>query len=163
MGNFYHTCRFSALTIKFSEVWPRQIIYLGKQFYLMKRYENILKTSLQNVLKTSWRCLEDVLKTSWRSLAKTSWRLLQNVLKTSSKRLQGVLKTSLIRLQNVLKTSSKRLEDVFARRLEDGIKSRYFMALKIWVWESDGKERKIENASYRNRISNAEFLWKFGT
>ena len=130
MGNFYHTCRYSTLTIKFSEVWPRQIIYLGKQFYLMKRLENILKTSLQNVLKKS---CQDVLKMSWRLL------------------------------QNVLKTSSKRLEDVFARRLEDGIKSRYFMALKIWVWESDGKERKIENASYRNRISNAEFLWKFGT
>ena len=79
------------------------------------------------------------------------------------RRLEDVLKTSSRRLQNVLKTSSKRLEDVFARRLEDAIKSRYFMALKIWVWESDGKERKIENASYRNRISNAEFLWKFGT
>ena len=50
---------------------------------------------LEDVLKTSWRCLEDVLKTSWRRLGKTSWRRHQDVFwrrrrKTSSRRLQYV-------------------------------------------------------------------------
>ena len=34
----------------------------------MVRLENVLKISLQDVLKTLWRRLEDVLKTSWRRL-----------------------------------------------------------------------------------------------
>ena len=59
---------FSTLTINFSEVWPRQILDLGKQFNLMIRLENVLKISLQDVLKMSWRRLEDVFKTSWRRL-----------------------------------------------------------------------------------------------
>ena len=71
----------------------------------MIRLENVLKISLQDVLKTSWRCLEDVLKMSWRRLEdvlKTSWRCLEDVLKTF---LEEVLKTSWRRLENVLKTS----------------------------------------------------------
>ena len=52
------------MTINFSEVWPRQILDLGKQFNLM-----------------------DVLKTPWRYLCKTSCRRLQNVLKTSARQL----------------------------------------------------------------------------
>ena len=75
----------------------------------MIRLENVLKITLQDVLKMSRRCLEDLLKTSWRRFCKTSWRLLQNVLKTS--------------WQDVLKTSWKRLEDVLTRRLEDVLKT----------------------------------------
>ena len=56
------------------------------------RLENVFKRSLQNVLKTSWRCLEEVFP-----------RRLENVLAR--------------RLENVLKTSSRSLEDVWARRL----------------------------------------------
>ena len=89
----------------------------------MIRPESVLKTSLRDVLKMSWRRLEDVLKTFWRPmtkanilvLIKTSWRRLlttyeyseyvcldQDVLMTSSededeRRLQDVFKTSLSR------------------------------------------------------------------
>ena len=60
---------------------------------------------LENVLKT---CLEDVFKTSWRHALKTSSKRLQrnnfSLSKTSWKRLKDVLKTS---CKNVLKTSWK--------------------------------------------------------
>ena len=84
----------------------------------MIRLENVLKISLQDVLKTSWRCLEDVfqdvLKTFWRRLEDVLKTFLQDVLKTSWKRLEDVLKTysqdEYIGLdQDVLKTSWRRL------------------------------------------------------
>ena len=68
----------------------------------MIRPEQVLKTYLKDVLKTSSKHLEHVLKMSWRWFCKTSWRRLENVLKTS--------------WQDVLKTSWRRLEDVFWRR-----------------------------------------------
>ena len=71
MRNFYHTSKFSTLTINFSEVWPKQIFDLGKLFNLMIRLENVLKTSLPDVLKTSSKRLEDALKISWRRFCKT--------------------------------------------------------------------------------------------
>ena len=38
----------------------------------------VLKTSLQDILKMSWRRLKDVFaKRSWRRLGKTSWRCLE--------------------------------------------------------------------------------------
>ena len=81
----------------------------------MIRLENVLKTSLQDVLKMSWRrledvlkmswgCFEDVLNMSWRCLSKMSWRCLEDVWKC----LEGVL--------------ARRFEDVFARRIEDVLK-----------------------------------------
>ena len=101
MRNFDHACKFSTLTINFSEVWPRQIL-----FNLMIRLENVLIS--RYLCKTSWRCLEnvfakrleDVLKmygqdeyigldqdVFWRRkakanifvLIKTSWRRLQDI------------------------------------------------------------------------------------
>ena len=72
----------------------------------MVHLENILKISLQDVLKLSWRRLEDVLKTPWRRLEdvlKTSWRHLEDVLKTYSQ-------DEYIGLdQDVFKTSWRRL------------------------------------------------------
>ena len=79
MINFCHTCKFSTLTINFSEVWPRQILDLEKQLNQMIRLENVLKTSLQDVLKMSSKSLEDVLKISWRRFCKTSWRRFEDV------------------------------------------------------------------------------------
>ena len=73
----------------------------------MIRLENVLKISLQDVLKTSSKRLEDGLKMSWRR---------------SSRRLEDVLKSF---LQDVLKTSWKRFEDVLARRLEDVLKTTW--------------------------------------
>ena len=70
--------------------------------------QNVLKRSLQDVLKTSWRRLQNVLNKSWRCLEdvlKTSWRRLGDVLKTFLKRcLEDVLRTSWKRLKDVLKT-----------------------------------------------------------
>ena len=115
-----HTCRFSTLTINFSQEFPRQILELGKQFNLMIRLQNILKASLQDVLKMSWRCLEGVLKTFWRHL--------EDVLKTSSKRFEDVFKTYWRRLG---KTSWRRLEDAWPRRI-------------YWSWS-----RRLEDAFWR--------------
>ena len=84
----------------------------------MIRLENVLKISLQDVLKTSWRCLEDV----FQDVLKTFWRRLEDVLKTSWKRLEDVLKMSWRRF---CKTSWRCLEDVFARRLEDVLKTSW--------------------------------------
>ena len=95
----------------------------------MIRFENVLKRSLQDVLKTSWRRVEDTLKTSWRHmtktiilvLIKTSWSWSRHLLKRYelgeyiclwSRLLQDVLKAydqdDYIGLdQDVLKTSSE--------------------------------------------------------
>ena len=88
--------------------------------------ENVLKISLQDVLKMSWRHLEDVFKTSW-------WRL-EDVLKTSWKRLEDALKIygqekyiglhqdvfwrrkAKVNIFFLIKTSWRLLEDVFWRR-----------------------------------------------
>ena len=112
----------------------------------MIRLENILKISLQEVLKTSWRCLEDafarrledVLKMSWRRLGKTSWRCLEDVFKTSWRRIAEtnilvLTKTSSedVRLRRIYSSWSKRLEDVLKtfseyedeRRLQDVLRT----------------------------------------
>ena len=119
-------------------MWPRQILELGKQFNLMIRLQNILKASLQDVLKMSWRrfCrrLEVVLTMSWRRFCKTSWRRLsktswQDVLKTSWRHLEDVWPKWIYwswsrHLEDVLKTSSegewlRRIYSSWSRRLQD--------------------------------------------
>ena len=87
MIKFCHTCRFSTLTINFSEVWPRQILDLEKQLNRMIRLENVLKTSLQDILKMPSKSLEDVFKTSWRCLEDFLKTFLQDVLKMFWRRL----------------------------------------------------------------------------
>ena len=79
-------------------MWSKQILHLGKQFNLMICLQNVLKTSLQDVLKTPWRCLEDVFARRLRDVLKrnlkTSWRCLEDALKTSLKHLENVSKVS---------------------------------------------------------------------
>ena len=126
MRNLYHTCKFSTLTINFPDVWPRQILDLGKQFKLMIRLENMLKTSLQDVLKMYWRRLEHVLKKILQGILKTFWWRLEDVLKTSWRCLEDVLKTygqdehigldQDVWLVRIYSSWSKCLEDVFWRR-----------------------------------------------
>ena len=48
----------------------------------MIRLENILKISLQDVLKMFWRDLEDVLKVFLQDFLNTCWKRLEDVLKT---------------------------------------------------------------------------------
>ena len=110
----------------------------------MIRLENILKVSLQDVLKMSWRRLEDVLKTFLQDVLKTSW--------------QDVLKMSWRRLENVLKTSWRCLEDVFARRLENVLKTSWRRLGKT-SWRRIAKtnilvltktsSRRLEDVSWR--------------
>ena len=120
-------------------MWPRQILELGKQFNRIIRLQSILKASLEDVLKMSWRrfCgrLEDVLKASWRRLGKTSWRRLENVLKTSWKRMAKTIIVVLI------KTTWRRLEDVFWRRMT---KSNIFVLINT-SW------RRLEDVFWRRR------------
>ena len=89
--------------------------------------EKVLKTSLQDVLRMSWRCfcktssrrLENVLKTSWRRMAKTnmlvfiktSWRLLEDLFwrRMSKANILAVIKTSWRRLLNA------KTKDVFIK------------------------------------------------
>ena len=103
----------------------------------------------EDILKTSWRCLEDVFRLRFQ---KTSSRRLQDVLikknmfalafrlqKTSSRRLQDVLvKTNVfvlaICLQDVFKTSLRHLQDIFKtfwRRLQDAFKTFSRLLAKI--------------------------------
>ena len=121
----YHTFRFSTLTINFSEVWPRQILELGKQFNLMIRLRNILKASLQDVL-------QGYFKMFWRRIIRLNrltssriWRCLEDVF-------ADVLKMSWRRLHNILKTSWRCLEDVFARRLDEVFKMFWRRLGDIW-------------------------------
>ena len=159
MRNFYHTCKISTLTINFSEVWPRQIVDLGKQFNLMKRLEKVWR----HIWKTSSKRLGDVLKTSWKRLEDVMARRLGDVLKTSWKRLEAVLKTygqdQYISLdQDVLKTSSeylwvRRTYSSWSRRLQDAFKTsssrRMFVGMtccfkehkKVKIWHSSTKIR----------------------
>ena len=152
MRNLYHTCKFSTLTINFPEVWPRQILDLGKQFKLMIRLENMLKTSLQDVLKMYWRRLEHVLKKILQGILKTFWWRLEDVLKTSWRCLEDVLKTygqdEYIGLdQDVLKTSSedvrlRRTYSSWSRRLEDVLKTS----------SEDENERRLQDVFIKANV-----------
>ena len=108
---------------------------------LARCLEDILKTILQGVLKTSWRRLEDVLKTFWRRMTKTNILVL---IKTSWRRL---LKTydygEYIHLdQDVLKTSSedeekRRLQDVFIKtNVCWGLTQQILVGLQNMSWRS---------------------------
>ena len=74
---------------------------------------------VEDVFKTSSRCLQDIFKTSSRLLAKTSSKHLQDALQ---KRLQDIFKTSSRRFQDVFKTSSRHLAKMSSRHLQDVFK-----------------------------------------
>ena len=95
----------------------------------MIRLEDVLKISLQDVLKTSSKRFEDVLKMSWRHFSRrledvlTFWRRLEDVLKTYGQDEyigldQDVLKTSSddVWLRQIYSSWSRRL-NLFWRRL----------------------------------------------
>ena len=104
----------------------------------MIHLEQVWKSYLQYVLKTSSKRLEDVLKTFLRDVLKTSWKRLEDVLKTYDqdkyigldqdvfwRRMDKVnifvlIKTSWRRLEDVSwrqrrKTSTRRLQEVFIK------------------------------------------------
>ena len=129
MKNWNHGVMLKYITLAdlyFSEVCSSRILELDKQSNLMIRLQNILKASLQAVLKMSGRrfCrrLEDVLKTflQGRRLGKTSWRRLENILKTYGQ-------DEYIGLdQDVFWREDEWLRWIYSswsRRLEDGFKA----------------------------------------
>ena len=110
--------------------------------------QDVFARRLEDVLKTSWRCLEDVLKTSWRRLEDVLKTFLQDVLKTSWKRLEDVLKTygqdEYIGLdQDVLKTS---FEDVFWRRK---INKNIFVLMTSF---EDEDERRVQDVFIKTNV-----------
>ena len=138
----------------------------------MIRLQNILKASLQDVLKMSWRrfCrrLEVVLTMSWRRFCKTSWRRLsktswQDVLKTSWRHLEDVWPKWIYwswsrHLEDVLKTSSegewlRRIYSSWSRRLQDVFKTS----------PEDEDERRLQDVFIKTNVcwvvSNALMLF----
>ena len=104
--------------------------------------ENVLKISLQDVLKMSWRHLEDVFKTSWRRLEDIwprriywSWpRRLEDVFwrRKAKANIFVLIKTSWRRLlktktKDVFKTSSSRR--MFAGKLLSPWSCCFFLRL----------------------------------
>ena len=93
----------------------------------MIRLENVLKISLRDVLKTSWRrftklledVLKDVLKTFRRHDQDKYICLDQDVLKTSSED---------VRLKRTYSSWSRRLQDLFGRRRRKTSASRRMFA-----------------------------------
>ena len=72
----------------------------------MIRLGNVLKISLQDILKTSTKCLKGVLKMSWSRFCMTSWKRLE----TSWRR------TSKMNILILTKTFWRHLVDVFWTR-----------------------------------------------
>ena len=122
-----------------------------------------------DLCETSWRCLEyvfarrleDVLKTSSRCLAKTSWRCLKDVLKKSWKCLEDVLAR---RLENVLKvvfkTSwSRRIYWSWLRRLERLMTEAnlFFLMKTSWKRFLKTKTKDVFKTSSR-RLHEDEYL-----
>ena len=142
----YHTCKFSALTIYFSEVWPSKILDLGKQLTLMIRLENNFARRLLDVFKTSWRRFWTA---SWRRFEDVLVRRLEDILKTPRRcledvfvrRLEDVLKAPWRRLEDVLKTSWRCLEDVWPRRIYSSWSRRLEDIFKTLSEEED--ERRL--------------------
>ena len=121
MRNFCHSCKFCALTISVIKANPS----IDNRFWstCQKRFDYVWKKSrkrvnrttsliirLEDVLKTSSKRLEDVLEMSSRHFCRMPWKFFEYLVKTSS--------------QDVLKMS-RCLEDVFARRLEDILKTSW--------------------------------------
>ena len=118
MRNFYHSWKFCALTINFSDVWARKpAVDTHLSSTSQKCFEYVSKTSWNWVTKnrltryTSWKSLEDIFARRVEDVLK---RFLQDFLRTFS---QDVLKTSWRRLEVVLKTSWRHLQDVWPRRI----------------------------------------------
>ena len=110
------------------QIYDKKLFHISS---LIIHLENVLKTSLQDVLKTSWRGLQNVLKTSWRCLEDVFARRLQDalarphVLKTSWRRMSTyilvLIKTSwrCMTKANIfvlINRSWRRLEGFFWRR-----------------------------------------------
>ena len=115
----------------------------------MIRLEKVLKTSLQDGLKMSWRRLQNILKTFLQDVLETFWRRLKNVL---ARRLEDVLKTSWKRLQDFLKTFLLEVLKTSWRRFEDVLKTSWRRPEDIWPrWIYWSWSRRLEDVFWRRR------------
>ena len=80
----------------------------------------VLKTSLQNISRMSWRRLQNVLQALFQDILKIFWRRPQNVLKTSWGRLEDIWR------RQIYSPWSKCLEDVFLRRRQKTFSRRLY-------------------------------------
>ena len=115
----------------------------------MVRLENILKISLQDVLKMSWRHLEDVLKTPWRGL--------EGVLKTSWRRLKDIWP------RQIYWSWPRRLEDVFWRRKA---KTNIFVLIKtssrhLLKTKTKGVFKTSSRCLYQDECLLGGLFWQF--
>ena len=128
----------------------------------MIRLENVLKLSLQDALKTSWRRLQYILKTSsWRleNVLKTSWRRLQEVLKTFwrriycswPRRLEEVLKTSSedVRLRRTYSSWSKRLEDFLYKMLQKQLWNTFSLYVEVEIQQLVNEISSLPEVLYK--------------
>ena len=114
-----------------------------------RRLENVLKTFLQDVLKTVWRPLEnvlarrleDVLKTPWRYFCKTSWRCLRDILKTYDQDEYIGLN------QDVLKTFS---EDVWVRQIYLSRSRR--LEEVLWIRRRKTCSRSLQDVFFKTNV-----------
>ena len=100
-----------------------------------RRLEDVLKTFLQDVLKTSWKRLEDVLKTYSQD---EYIGLDQDVLKTSSED---------VKLRRTYSSWSRRLEDVFWRRKA---KANIFVLIKTSSEDED--ETRLQDVFIKTNV-----------
>ena len=109
----------------------------------MIRLENVLSTSLKDVLKMSWRHLEDVLKMSWRCFCKASWKRLEDFL---ARHLEDVFKTSSedVWLGRIYSSWSRRLETNMKDVLETSSSRRIFAGVNCECsWKKNQVEKKV--------------------
>ena len=96
----------------------------------MIRLENVLKISLQDVLKTSWRYLEDAFGRRLEDVLKTSWRRLEDV-----------------RPRWIYWSWPRRLEDVFWRR-----KAKANILVLIKTSSEDEDERRFQDVFIKTNV-----------
>ena len=129
------------------------------------------------------RRVEDILKTSWRPFCKASWKRLEDVLKTYGQdeyiRLEDVfwsrkskanifvlIKTSWRRLEEVLwrwrrKTSLRRLQDVFIKaNVCRVITAKFQIYSKVRVGNSNNKTNLVKYLYQRNIAKRFSLLSK---
>ena len=111
----------------------------------MVRLENVLKISLQDVLKMSWRRLEDI----WPRRIYWSWlRGLQDVLKTSSEE---------VRLRRTYSSCSRRLEDVLKTSSEEEDERRLHQDEYLLRYSSFGNKRKQSHRDVLQKRCSKKF------
>ena len=136
MRNVYLSRKFCALTITvFAKECPRNVLNTSPRRVNKNSltWWYVLKISLQDVLKTSWRCLEEVFARRLEDVLKTSWRHLEDVWPRRIY-LSWPRRVEDVRLRRVYSSWSRRLEDVF------------------WRWRSKTSSRRLQDVFIKTNV-----------